>query len=38
MSGGETLVIVGIVAVFAVFMAVLAWTDMRTRDARGHWE
>ncbi len=38
MSGGEALVVGGIIAVFAFFMVALAWGDMHTRGSRGHWE
>jgi len=38
MTDGETLVVVGIVAVFAVFMLMLAWGDMHTRGSRRNWD
>ena len=37
MSGGETLVVVAILAVFGLFMVLLAWADFHTRDSRAHW-
>ncbi len=38
MSGGETLVIVAIVGIFAFFMGALAWADHHSRDSRGRWD
>jgi len=38
MSGGEQMIVLGILAAFLFFMAVVAWGDMHTRDARRKWD
>lgn len=38
MSGAEQAIVIVILAVFVFFMAVLAWGDMHTRDARKSWD
>jgi hypothetical protein len=38
MSGSETAIVAAIVAVFGIFMIVLAWADMHTSGSRPHWD
>jgi len=38
MDSGDTILIVGVIAIFAIFAFAVAWMDVSTLDVRAKWK